>query len=307
TLSSPGGGGYNELRIEDRKGQEQIYIHAQKDWDENVEHDQKIRIGHERHDTVEANSYTELKAEEHRTTHADRKTEIRANDHLTVATTQHVKLGTGQFVEAGNEIHYYAGSKVVIDAGMELTAKGGGSFLKLDPSGVTLSGATIKMNSGGAPGAGSGNTSMLPIIPLPAATDKAGKLLKQALSQPAPDVIHTLSLLISPLPEHPGYKNEPYSLYADGQLLQEELTGPDGRVTFKHLPGTCLYAIELVNGHRFEIEASEAIEENPPTLSEQLARQGYRDYHAQADQLAPLQSAEDYRLAAWASSGKTKS
>ncbi|WP_313307159.1 hypothetical protein, partial [Stutzerimonas balearica] len=63
---------------------------------------------------------------------------------------QHLKIGAGQFVEAGNEIHYYAGSKVVIDAGMELSASGGGSFLKLDPSGVTLSGATIRMNSGGA-------------------------------------------------------------------------------------------------------------------------------------------------------------
>ncbi|NQD91883.1 type VI secretion system tip protein VgrG, partial [Pseudomonas sp. CrR25] len=48
TLSSPGGGGYNELRIEDRKGAEQIYIHAQRDWDENIEHDQKIRVGHQR-------------------------------------------------------------------------------------------------------------------------------------------------------------------------------------------------------------------------------------------------------------------
>ena len=183
TLSSPGGAGYNELRIEDRKGQEQIYIHAQKDWDENVEHDQKIRIGHERHDTVEANSYTELKAEEHRTTHADRKTEIRANDHLSVASTQHVKLGTGQFVEAGNEIHYYAGSKVVIDAGMELTAKGGGSWLKLDPGGVTLSGATIKMNSGGAPGTGSGIAILRPGALQQADTDKAGALLTPAQIQ----------------------------------------------------------------------------------------------------------------------------
>jgi type VI secretion system secreted protein VgrG len=183
TLSSPGGGGYNELRIEDRKGQEQIYIHAQKDWDENVEHDQKIRIGHERHDTVEANSYTELKAEEHRTTHQDRKTEIRANDHLTVAINQHVKLGTGQFVEAGNEIHYYAGSKVVIDAGMELTAKGGGSWLKLDPSGVTLSGATIKMNSGGAPGVGSGIAILRPGALMQADADKAGALLTPAQIQ----------------------------------------------------------------------------------------------------------------------------
>jgi type VI secretion system secreted protein VgrG len=88
-----------------------------------------------------------------------------------------VKVGTGQFVEAGNEIHYYAGSKVVIDAGMELTASGGGSFLKLDPSGVTLSGATIKMNSGGAPGVGTGIGIVLPIIPGAADADKVGSLL----------------------------------------------------------------------------------------------------------------------------------
>ncbi|MHA6479368.1 type VI secretion system Vgr family protein [Stutzerimonas sp. KH-1] len=182
TLSSPGGGGYNELRIEDRKGAEQIYIHAQRDWDENIEHDQKIRVGHERHDTVEANSYSEFRAEEHRTTHADRKTEIRANDHLTVGNSQHLKIGTGQFVEVGNEIHYYAGSKVVIDAGMELTASGGGSFLKLDPSGVTLSGATIKMNSGGSAGTGSGVNVISPRIPWAADQDKAGAKPKLALA-----------------------------------------------------------------------------------------------------------------------------
>ncbi len=181
TLSSPGGGGYNELRIEDRKGAEQIYLHAQRDWDENIEHDQKIRVGHERHDTVEANSYSEFRAEEHRTTHADRKTEIRANDHLTVGNTQHLKIGTGQFIEAGNEIHYYAGSKVVIDAGMELTASGGGSFLKLDPSGVTLSGATIRMNSGGAAGKGSGLKILAPVMPWLATSAVAGTLTSPAL------------------------------------------------------------------------------------------------------------------------------
>ncbi len=181
TLSSPGGGGYNELRIEDRKGAEQIYIHAQRDWDENIEHDQKIRVGHERHDTIEANSYSEFKAEEHRTTHADRKTEVRANDHLTVGNSQHLKLGTGQFIEAGNEIHYYAGSKVVIDAGMELTASGGGSFLKLDPSGVTLSGATIRMNSGGAAGKGSGLKILAPVMPWLATSAVAGSLTLPAL------------------------------------------------------------------------------------------------------------------------------
>ncbi len=182
TLSSPGGGGYNELRIEDRKGAEHIYVHAQRDWDENIEHDQRIRVGHERHDTVEASSYSEFRAEEHRTTHGDRKTEVRASDHLIVGNTQHVRIGSGQFIEAGDEIHYYAGSKVVIDAGMELTASGGGSFLKLDPSGVTVSGATIKMNSGGAPGSGSGLKVLASVLPNAAGKARAGAKPKLALA-----------------------------------------------------------------------------------------------------------------------------
>lgn len=65
---------------------------------------------------------------------------------------------------------------------MELTASGGGSFLKLDPSGVTLSGATIKINSGGAPGVGTGIGIVLPIIPGAADADKAGEKPQLALA-----------------------------------------------------------------------------------------------------------------------------
>ncbi len=183
TLSSPGGGGYNELRIEDRKGAEQIYLHAQRDWDENIEHDQKIRVGHERHDTVEANSYSEFRAEEHRTTHADRKTEIRANDHLTISNSQHLKIGAGQFVEAGNEIHLSSGLKVVLEAGSELTFKAAGSFIKLDAGGITMVGPLIKMNSGGSPGKGSGAAPVLPGEVKAADADKAGEVLVPAQRQ----------------------------------------------------------------------------------------------------------------------------
>jgi len=190
TLSSPGGEGYNELRIEDRKGAEQIYLHAQRDWDENIEHDQKIRVGHERHDTVEANSYSEFRAEEHRTTHADRRSEVKANDHLTVGNSQHLKIGTGQFVEAGNEIHLSSGLKVVLEAGSELTFKAAGSFIKLDAGVITMVGPLIRMNSGGSPGKGSGAAPVLPGQVKVADADKAGELLipaqRQALLQKQP-------------------------------------------------------------------------------------------------------------------------
>lgn len=183
TLSSPGGGGYNELRIEDRKGQEQIYLHAQRDWDENIEHDQRIRVGHERHDTVEANAYSEFKAEEHRTTHADRKVELRSDDHLTVGNDRHVKIGNALFVESGQEIHLSAGLKVVLEAGSELTLKAGGSFVKLDSSGVTLSGATVKINSGGSPGSGTPAAPLLPGALQQADADKPGLPLEALVKQ----------------------------------------------------------------------------------------------------------------------------
>ena len=181
TLSSPGGGGYNELRIEDRKGAEQIYIHAQRDWDENIEHDQKIRVGHERHDTVEANSYSEFKAEEHLTVVGDRKAEVKPDDHLTIGQSQHIKLGTAQLTKAGREIHLKAGQKMVIEAGIELTLHAGGSFIKLDPGGITVSGPLARINAGGAPGKGSGIKIKSPLLPGMADSDKAGSLLEQAL------------------------------------------------------------------------------------------------------------------------------
>jgi type VI secretion system secreted protein VgrG len=180
TLSSPGGDGYNELRIEDRKGQEQIYIHAERDWDENIKHDQKVRVGHERHDTVEANSYSEFKAEEHLNVAADRKVEVKPNDHLTISQTQHIKLGTAQLTKAGREIHLKAGQNMLIEAGIELTIAAGGSFIKLDPGGITVSGPVAKINAGGSPGSGSGIKIELPLPPRVIAGDKAGSLLKQA-------------------------------------------------------------------------------------------------------------------------------
>jgi type VI secretion system secreted protein VgrG len=181
TLSSPGGAGYNELRIEDKAGQEQIYVHAQRNWDENIENDQLVRVGNERHDTVESNSYSEFKTEEHRTTIGDRKSYITVDDHLSVGATQHVKLGESMLVEVGNEIHLKAGNKVVIDAGMELTLLAAGSFVKLDASGVTMVGPLVQANVGGSAGNGSGIAIKLPQLPREVDADQVGHLMAEAM------------------------------------------------------------------------------------------------------------------------------
>lgn len=146
SLSSPGGNGYNELRLEDRQGQEEIHLHAQRDWDERIGHDHRSEIGHERHQRIGANSYSTFHAEEHRITHGERRTEVRADDHLDVSESQHLRLDGGLFVEAGSEIQLQSGQKIVLEAGAHLTLKAGGSFVQLDAGGVTLVGPSIRVN-----------------------------------------------------------------------------------------------------------------------------------------------------------------
>ncbi|MBI4002129.1 MAG: type VI secretion system tip protein VgrG [Nitrospira defluvii] len=45
--SSKGGGGSNELRFEDKKGGEEIYLHGQKDWNIVIENDKSQSVGHD--------------------------------------------------------------------------------------------------------------------------------------------------------------------------------------------------------------------------------------------------------------------
>ncbi|QTP57331.1 type VI secretion system tip protein VgrG [Billgrantia antri] len=159
------GEGFNELRFEDEAGEEQIWLHAQKDLELLTNNDRTEEIGHDSFLTVHHDRIGEVDADDHLTVHGSRHTQIDGDDHLIVDANRHEKYGRAQLVEAGQEIHHKAGMKVVIEAGAEITLKAGGSFIKLDPSGVTIVGAQVKINSGGSPGSGSGQAAQAPELP----------------------------------------------------------------------------------------------------------------------------------------------
>ncbi|MCE8001651.1 type VI secretion system Vgr family protein [Billgrantia ethanolica] len=159
------GEGFNELRFDDEAGQEQIWLHAQKDLELLTHNDRTEEIGHDSHLTVHRNRVSEIHADDHLTVRGQRHLKVDGDDHLIVGASRHEKTARAQLVEAGQEIHHQAGSKTVIDAGAEITLKAGGSFLKLDPSGITIVGAQVKINSGGSPGSGSGQGAAAPELP----------------------------------------------------------------------------------------------------------------------------------------------
>lgn len=186
--STPGGRGFNEVRIEDKKGSEEIFVHAERDWSQIVKHDHSLHVGNERRTTVGANCITELKAEEHHTTHGDRKVAIKSSDHLDIAGSQHIKVGIGQFFEAGKELHFKAGDKVVIEAGVEITVVVGGNFVKVDLSGVWCNGVKVGLNAGGSAGQGSGIQLLSPLgleTPPPVLASAQTKLMQVAQARGA--------------------------------------------------------------------------------------------------------------------------
>ncbi|EKO3397673.1 type VI secretion system tip protein VgrG [Vibrio fluvialis] len=159
------GQGYNELSFEDQAGSEQIYLHAQKDFDGLIENDHTSVIKHDKHLTVENDRFSQIKNNQHLTVGGESRESVTGNRTLMVEGSLHVKTGSVWVNESGTEVHIKAGQKVVIEAGSEITVKAGGSFVKVDPAGVHLSGAGVNLNSGGSPGSGSGFSGQAATLP----------------------------------------------------------------------------------------------------------------------------------------------
>ncbi|EGH24279.1 Rhs element Vgr protein, partial [Pseudomonas amygdali pv. mori str. 301020] len=77
---------------------------------------------------------------------------------------------------------------VVIEVGLEITVKAGDSFIKIDASGVTITGPQIKLNSGGKPTLGTGASPVLPGLVKQGGDKGPGQLLTQRLGEPGPIV-----------------------------------------------------------------------------------------------------------------------
>ncbi|NES10707.1 type VI secretion system tip protein VgrG, partial [Pseudomonas laurentiana] len=146
--STPGGSGYNELYVEDRKGHELIYLRAQRDLEQKVERDRRLEVGGECTTRVKGNSTTVLEAEEHLTVLADRKVQLKASEYLDVGASSHTRIGQRLATEAGQEVHLKAGARMVLEAGVSLTLKAGGQHIVIGAAGIFSS---SEIQVGGAP------------------------------------------------------------------------------------------------------------------------------------------------------------
>jgi len=187
--TSKGGEGFNEFRFFDAKDKQQIFLHAERDYDARVKNDCMELVLHDRHSIVgkgetkdQAGDFNEEIWRDHNAVvHRDRIEKVEGNvqlavgggsgggdvdvliegsraesvggdQSLTVGGSREEKIGAKHAMEAVQEIHLKGGMKVVIEAGMELVLKAAGGFVKIDATGVTIEGMMVKLNCGGAAG-----------------------------------------------------------------------------------------------------------------------------------------------------------
>lgn len=184
--SSKGGGGFNELRVEDKKGSEQIFIHGEKNIDVRIKNDSLEMVQRDRHLIVESEQFELVKKDKHLKVNHNHNEQIDGTMSLKIGVDHQEKVGTNYGLDVGTSVHIKAGTSVVIEAGAMLTLKVGGSFVNINSGGVFVKGAMVMLNSGGAAGSGPGANPELPKPPKEADKADAGKRIQPQRSQPPP-------------------------------------------------------------------------------------------------------------------------
>jgi type VI secretion system secreted protein VgrG len=125
--SSKGGGGSNELRFEDKKGEEQVYLHAEKNEDivvgndktESVGHDETISIGHDRNEQVGNNETLFVAVDRTRTVGGNEAVTIAMNRTDTVVMNEARTVGIAQQQTVGAARNVTVGAMQAHEVGLD--------------------------------------------------------------------------------------------------------------------------------------------------------------------------------------------
>ncbi len=165
TCSSKGGEGFNEIRFEDKKDAEQIFIHAQKDMHTRVKNDHLLWVGNDRHEWVKNDAHEYVKHDKHVIVDNDLKSfykndfnmkvdgkraeEVKGSLSLTVKDDVIQKFQAKASCEVTNDF-YLKADNICIEAATNITIKVGGVSIAIESDGIALKGPEIKAEADNA-------------------------------------------------------------------------------------------------------------------------------------------------------------
>ena len=151
--SSKGGAGFNEIRFEDKKGEEQIFVHGEKNVDIRVKNDTYEWIGNDRHLVVTKNQVEHVENNRSETVDADHMEKIGKDRHLKVVGKEAKEVGDSQSLTVKGDVievfkakhseqttgdYYLKADNIVIEGMTNVTIKVGGSSIAIAADGIAL-------------------------------------------------------------------------------------------------------------------------------------------------------------------------
>ena len=152
--------------------------------DVKIRHSSHTQIDGSHHRVVGGNDYREIQGEQHQTFEANVAYERQQNQHCTVDGSLEQSVAQNYLLQAEQDLHWQSNQQAIYHAGVELTLQAGGSFIKLDPSGITLSGSVVTMNQGGSALSAESEAAELPHKPAGAHSTGSGKVPQAKAPEP---------------------------------------------------------------------------------------------------------------------------
>ncbi|MDD0974699.1 type VI secretion system Vgr family protein [Pseudomonas fontis] len=182
------GVGFNELRFEDELGHEEVFLHAQKDQNnrighdettqigrnrsEEVGHDEQTHIGNDRSERIGRDHSSSVARDQHVSITRDLREDV-GNDRIEATTANHqVEVGGNSTHRINGQLHLAAGDGMQcqttvfqLSASERLEFRSPGGSIVLDQNGITLNGLAINLHGPmTADNAGSGNSLSLALV-----------------------------------------------------------------------------------------------------------------------------------------------
>ncbi len=149
TRSTKGGtkDNYNELRFEDKKGDEQIYLHAERNFDVRVENDETLTVDKNRTKKVLGNENSTIEKDRNKTVNENQTESIKKNKTITVSEnhTETIKKNKTLTVEANHEETVKKNMTINVDVDLKETVKG--QYTEAVTKDYGLSAETITMTA----------------------------------------------------------------------------------------------------------------------------------------------------------------
>lgn len=108
--SSKGGGGSNEFRFEDKKGEEEIFLHGQKDWTIAIENDKNQTVGNDETLSVTNNRTKDVGVDQKETIGSNKTITVGSNHEETIGANKTMTVGANHTESIGANMSQSVGS-----------------------------------------------------------------------------------------------------------------------------------------------------------------------------------------------------